>query len=159
MTKRIPIKALRDLSKQYGIEHAILFAHTGGALHHVVTYGRTKLGCSQAADFGNKLKAALGWPPALQSEPARVKKLQSQVKHLQYELLERKTFSIAELKNKYFSAFAEAESTCVRTCRIGDELIAETVPAEQSDEMCWIRDYLNFVEDHYNKEHTEGECQ
>lgn len=145
MTKRIPIKALKDLSKQYGIEHAILFAHTGGEMHHVVTYGRTKEGCSQAADFGNKLKTALGWSPALQSEPPRVKKLQQRVKELQSELLERKIFSIADLKNKYLQAHLKNNERY------------EYVFPEKVDAEYVLKDFLDYVEDQYNKEHTTNE--
>ena len=61
---KIPIKALKQLSKDYGLDHVIVFA-TEGKTQHIATYGKTIEGCSEAADFGNKLKDAMGWPESL----------------------------------------------------------------------------------------------
>lgn len=77
---RIPIQPLKDLAKKFGLTHVILLAHQDGSeLDHVVTYGKTVEQCSQAADFGNRLKEALGWPASLFAQPSRVKKLQAQL--------------------------------------------------------------------------------
>ncbi len=81
MPKRIPIKALKDLSKEQGLTHAILYAYDGES-SHVVTYGKNAEQCSQAADFGNKMKKGLGWPESLQQQPSRVRKLQDQNRKL-----------------------------------------------------------------------------
>lgn len=89
---RIPIKVLRELAKKYDLSHAILFVyHPEDNMHHIVTWGRTIVDCGQAADFGNKLKEALGWPDELLSEqPARVKRLQKRIKDLEVELATEK---------------------------------------------------------------------
>jgi hypothetical protein len=85
MPKRIPIKALKEFAKQEGLTHAILFAFDG-KLQHVVTHGSNSDKCSEAADFGNKLKEALGWPESLQAHPSTVKRLQKRIKELEQEL-------------------------------------------------------------------------
>ena len=85
MTKRIPIKSLKDLAEAQGLSHAILFAFDGER-NHVVTYGQTVEECSQAADFGNTLKKELGWPESLTAQPSRVKRLEAEIKNLE-ELL------------------------------------------------------------------------
>lgn len=74
MPKRIPIKAAREFAKQYGLSHVIILAHDG-ELDHVVTYGKSKKNCIEAAEFGNKLKRALGWPEELCNDvPSRAKR-------------------------------------------------------------------------------------
>lgn len=85
MPKRIPIKALKDFSSKFGLTHAILYAHDG-RLNHIVTYGKNVEQCSQAADFGNKMKDLLGWPRKLHAQPSRVKKLQGENKSLREKL-------------------------------------------------------------------------
>jgi len=87
MPKRIPIKVLKDLSKEQGLTHAILFAHDGDR-DHIVTYGKSIEACSQTADYGNKLKDVLGWPESLQVEPSRVRRLQERIKDLKGNLKE-----------------------------------------------------------------------
>lgn len=82
---KIPIKALKELSKKYELDHVIVFA-TEGETQHVATYGRTIDECSEAADFGNEMKDALGWPKSLHQQPSRVRKLQARIKELEAEL-------------------------------------------------------------------------
>lgn len=82
MPKRLPIKALKDLAKEQGLSHAILFAYDG-ELNHVVTYGQAVEECSQAADFGNELKKVLGWPETLRAQPSTVERLQNRIKELE----------------------------------------------------------------------------
>ena len=82
---KVPVKALRDMSKANGLKRSILFAWDGNA-HHVVTWGDTVDGCSQAADFGNKMKEALGWPESLHAQPLRVKKLEKRIQELEAQL-------------------------------------------------------------------------
>lgn len=79
---KIPIKALKELSKKYGLDHVIVFA-TEGKTQYVATYGRTIEECSEAADFGNKMKDALGWPESLHQQPSRVRALQKRIKELE----------------------------------------------------------------------------
>lgn len=80
----VPIERLKELSKQYHLSHLILFAyHPESKEHHIVTYGQTQEGCGQAADFGNQLKDALGWPESLHKQPSRVRRLQNRIKLLE----------------------------------------------------------------------------
>jgi len=73
--KGIPIAAARDIAKTYNKNQVIIL--TWDAVHgrtHVTTYGRTVEDCKQAAEGGNKLKKALGWPDELcQAKPARAR--------------------------------------------------------------------------------------
>ncbi len=48
-------------------------------------------GCSKAADFGNRLKEALGWPESSKAEPARVRKLEKQLADLERGIHEAAT--------------------------------------------------------------------
>lgn len=62
--KPIPISAAREITKKYDKQQVIVVAWD--AVHgreHVTTYGTTRVACEQAAMGGNKVKAALGWPP------------------------------------------------------------------------------------------------
>ena len=84
---RIPIQALKDLSKKYSLSHVILFAHHPESKQdHIVTYGKSIEACSQAADYGNLLKDFLKWPKSLHQQPSRVRKLQKRIKELEAEL-------------------------------------------------------------------------
>lgn len=87
MPKRIPIKVVREFARKYSLTHVVMLAHDGER-DHVVTYGKTIEQCSQAADFGNKLKDDLGWPKSLHAQPSRVKKLEKKIKILEDELSE-----------------------------------------------------------------------
>lgn len=79
---KVPIKALKELSKAYNLDHVIVFA-TEGNMQHIATYGRTSDECSEAADFGNMLKDALGWPESLHQQPSRVRKLEARIRELE----------------------------------------------------------------------------
>ncbi|OGO26444.1 MAG: hypothetical protein A2136_05575 [Chloroflexi bacterium RBG_16_54_11] len=78
----IPIKSLEELSKKYGYDHIICYA-TKGKMQYVATYGRTIEECDQAAQFGDIMKDALGWPESLHAAPSRVRALQKRVKELE----------------------------------------------------------------------------
>lgn len=69
----IPISAARDIAEEYGKQQVIIV--TWDAVHgltHVTTYGDTVEACVQAAEGGNRVKAALGWPPEeCQAKPRR----------------------------------------------------------------------------------------
>lgn len=82
---RISIKALKKLSKEFHLDHVIIFATDGNA-QHVATYGMTIVACSEAADFGNVLKDKLGWAENLHAQPSRVRKLQARIKELELQL-------------------------------------------------------------------------
>lgn len=84
---KIPIKALKEFAHKYGLTHIIMLSHDiDGKSDHIATYGRTTEQCSQAADFGNKLKDAMGWPKSLHAQPSRVIELQKRVKELEAKI-------------------------------------------------------------------------
>ena len=84
---RIPIKALKELAQKYDLSHVIIFAHDrDGETDRIATYGWTIVQCSEAADFGNRLKDVLGWPASLHAQPSRVRRLQKQIKELEERL-------------------------------------------------------------------------
>lgn len=85
----IPIKDLKSMSQKCGYDHIICFA-TKGKMEYVATYGRTIQECDQAAQFGDKMKDALGWPDSLHMAPSRVRKLQARIKELEVQLLKTK---------------------------------------------------------------------
>ncbi len=75
--KRIPIAAAKRIAAEYGQQQVIIVTWDG-ATTHVVTYGDTLQACGQAAQGGNRVKAALGWPEQLcQDKPARVRRKHS----------------------------------------------------------------------------------
>ena len=82
---KIPIKVLRIIADNLKLTHVVVFAWDGKN-QHVATYGKTIEACSQAADFGNRMKDQLGWPESLHAQPARVRKLQSRIKELEQQL-------------------------------------------------------------------------
>jgi len=74
---KIPVSDLEALAEKRDLSHVIVLAHDlDGKTDHVATYGRTIEQCSEAADFGNKMKDALGWPESLHAQPPRVTLLQ-----------------------------------------------------------------------------------
>jgi hypothetical protein len=78
MNKRIPIQAAKDVAKKFNLAQVILICWevdevSRNAMTHIVTYGKTKEDCLEAAQGGNKLKKALGWPENLHAAPARMK--------------------------------------------------------------------------------------
>ena len=82
---KIPIKALKIMADNLKLTHVVVFAWDGKN-QHVATYGKTIEACSQAADFGNRMKDQLGWPESLHAQPSRVRKLESRIKELEQQL-------------------------------------------------------------------------
>lgn len=77
MTKRLPIKAAKDLAKDFDLTQVLLVAwDKKNNMTHVVTYGKTVEDCKQAAAGGNRLKKEiLGWPPEhCDASPSRARK-------------------------------------------------------------------------------------
>lgn len=64
--KRIPVSAAKAIAKKYSQNQVILvtFDKTENRTH-VVTYGTSLEECKQAAQGGNFVKKALGWPEHL----------------------------------------------------------------------------------------------
>lgn len=85
--KKIPVKALREFCQAQGLQVAVLLGW-GSGVQHIVTWGKTIEQCAAAAESGNKLKAAIGWPESLHAEPPRVKKLQNRIKELEAQVAE-----------------------------------------------------------------------
>jgi hypothetical protein len=84
--KRIPVTALRTIAKAYGCRQVVMVAWDG-ATTHIVTYGNSEQDCDQAAQGGNFVAKALGWPDSLcHSEPSRVTKLKSRIAELERQL-------------------------------------------------------------------------
>lgn len=81
---RLPIKALKEVANKYGYSVFVAYAYDSEKkIQHIATWGRTIKLCDQAAQWGNMMKDALGWPESLHAEPSRVKKLQERTKKLQ----------------------------------------------------------------------------
>ncbi len=71
---RIAIQEAKNISKKYKLPQVIIVAWDGTKTH-VVTYGRTLKDCEQAAQGGNFVKKALGWPEEhCHATPARIKR-------------------------------------------------------------------------------------
>jgi hypothetical protein len=84
MSKNVPFAALKRLSKEYDLDHIIMFS-TQGDTQWVTTYGNTLKACDEAAQFGNEMREKLGWPESLKREPSRVRKLQARIKELEQQ--------------------------------------------------------------------------
>lgn len=75
MSRKIPIAAVKRFAREYDKDQVIVlcFSKKDGKTW-VSTYGKTLDDCRQAAEGGNKLKRALGWPDELcHAKPARAK--------------------------------------------------------------------------------------
>ena len=81
-SRNIPISALKKFADEYEYDHLIMFC-TFGKFQYIATYGKTIEECDQAAQFGDKLKDAMGWPETLHAMPSRVKKLTAKVQQLE----------------------------------------------------------------------------
>lgn len=80
MNKRIPIRVVKAVAREFKLDQVIMVAYErdvkkGAQMTHVVTYGKSRADCLQAAQGGNVVKKALGWPEDLcDTLPARAKK-------------------------------------------------------------------------------------
>lgn len=76
---RLPIKALKELANKYGYSVVVAYAYDAeNKMQHIATWGKTIKLCDQAAQWGNMMKDALGWPEGLRAQPSRVEKLQNE---------------------------------------------------------------------------------
>ena len=63
MENKLPIKAAKEISKQYNQDQVIIVAYDRRKnLTHVATYGKTLRDCAQAAEGGNVIKRTFGFP-------------------------------------------------------------------------------------------------
>jgi hypothetical protein len=86
MPKRLPIRAAKDVAQKYDCKQVIVLAWDG-ELTHIVTYGKSREDCSQAATGGNLLKKKWGWPEC-NDQPSRMRALEKQVAELKVQLVE-----------------------------------------------------------------------
>jgi hypothetical protein len=87
MPKRIPISAAKRIATEYGCRQVIIVAWDG-TLTHCVTYGVSIEDCDHAAQGGNRIKQALGWPESLRAEPSRVRAMHRRIESLLAEVAE-----------------------------------------------------------------------
>lgn len=70
----VPISAAKRIAEEFQKDQVIIVCWD--QVHgktHVTTYGKTKIDCAQAAQGGNFVKRALGWPEELcHAKPARI---------------------------------------------------------------------------------------
>lgn len=73
--KKIPISTAKEIAAKYEQNQVVIVTFDKAENRtHVVTYGKTLEECKQAAQGGNFVKKALGWPDNLcQDKPARQK--------------------------------------------------------------------------------------
>lgn len=82
MTGKIPVFVAERIAINHYLRQVILVAWDGEQTH-VVTYGVTTEESGQAAEGGNRVKAALGWPEDLCKEQSpRVKALVDEITNL-----------------------------------------------------------------------------
>lgn len=60
MTRRVPVTAAKRVATEHNLDQVIIvgFRKEDGTTH-IITYGKTKLECSQAATGGRKIAKAL----------------------------------------------------------------------------------------------------
>lgn len=61
----IKIAQVKKFRELLGMTHLIVFAVDSEGRQYVATHGKTQQHAKEAADTGNKLKLALGWPESL----------------------------------------------------------------------------------------------
>ena len=73
--KKIPIESAKTIGQDYGYDQVIIVAwDSKTGTEHVTTWGSDKKNCKQAADGGNWVKRAMGWPEEhCQDKPEKVK--------------------------------------------------------------------------------------
>lgn len=84
MPARLPVAVAKRVAEAHDLQQVILLAFDG-KLTHVVTYGKSVEDCDQAAQGGDKLKAALGWTDTAPALPSRVKRLTAENQSLRDE--------------------------------------------------------------------------
>lgn len=82
----ILLEAAEQLAVDYQFHQVILLAWDG-RLTHVATFGQTVEDSAQAAEGGNRIKRALGWPERMcQSESRKVAALRERIAELEADL-------------------------------------------------------------------------
>jgi len=80
--KRIPIKDAKEIGNKHGYSQVIVVAWDGETgTTSVCTWGKSLKDCEQAAQGGNFVKKALGWPDdKCNDKPARQKRKEALAK-------------------------------------------------------------------------------
>lgn len=86
--KRLPIAAAKMVASRYNQDQVILITFDKkDGLTHVVSYGRSLLDCSQAAQGANRIKQTLRFPADLcETEPARIKRMKARITELERQI-------------------------------------------------------------------------
>jgi hypothetical protein len=88
MPKRMPISSAKDIANKFDCKQVIIAAWDGERTH-IVTYGKSAEDCDQAAQGGNLIKKAMGWPKSmLNDEPSRIIKMKSRIIELEQKVKE-----------------------------------------------------------------------
>lgn len=98
-SKKIPISAAKEIGKKYDKDQVILvtFNKTIGDTW-VTTWGKNLTDCKMAAEGGNFVKKALGWPNELtNTKPARQKRDDSK---LRLEILKELSSNLSKLEKE-----------------------------------------------------------
>lgn len=86
MPSRIPIKTAKAVGEAHPDVSQVILTAWDGKRTHVVTWGRTAEDCDMAAQGGDMLKEAFGWPERLRNvEPSRIRSLRKRVADLEAE--------------------------------------------------------------------------
>jgi hypothetical protein len=69
--KRIPIRAAKDIAREFGYDTVIVFARRVGedGVEHMTTYGVNEKHCASAAQQGRVLQRFMGWPDVPDEPP------------------------------------------------------------------------------------------
>lgn len=118
----IPIRVASDIAKEFGLSQVVIWCVEPDGRQHVVTYGDTLENKARAADAGNRVKHAAGWPEELQhAVPGPVEKV-----------LASQRAAIVALR-RYLEAHGEHSASCDAhgpergcTCELGEVLRANT---------------------------------
>jgi hypothetical protein len=68
---RIPIALAQHVQRECDATHVVIWALDRAGTQQVATFGETEVAAGQAAESGNRLKDALGWPPKTHSTPLK----------------------------------------------------------------------------------------
>jgi len=109
MPARVPISAAREVAKQFGLRQVILVAWDGSK-SHVVTFGQTVEECDQAAQGGNIVKKALGFPDIMCNvDTSRVARLKKELEEAKKRA--EKYYRICEENHMLGPLFSKADDT------------------------------------------------
>ena len=122
--KRIPIKEAKEIGIKNGYNQVIITAwDINTNTTSVCTWGKSMEDCDQAAEGGNFVKKALGWPEKLTNEkPSRVKKL------------ERETTQLREDNDRLREVLNEVKKTISRCISIKDLWTYPNIKDSQFDD-------------------------